>query len=307
MHLKLFVNAEKRSLFSNVKHERLPALKWHCALKDEAIRLAVRTFNPVYIILLRDADVMLIPNVTDRNLSGDHRQLEEQASSAGAVSSASKKNVEPPIPALKLMRNKISSKEAHFVPSRIDSQGLPKEKSKYLAQAFNTCFGTGSFSASRYLLHAGISPQFAAFQGHDHHLFQALKRVGCEKNLLGPTKSTEFFFAVPNPPSLKPEQARKEVTRPFSGQIEQRDLEMTKLGQECRFAPRAPDHDSVRLIDWPASNFRNWAVNQASHNDVSSISFVWLEEICCRNFKNLKEGKQKLRLYCQKRPCLAYH
>lgn len=67
MHLKLFVNAEKRSLFSNVKHERLPALKWHCALKDEAVRLAVRTFN-LEIILLRDADVMLIPNVTDRNL-----------------------------------------------------------------------------------------------------------------------------------------------------------------------------------------------------------------------------------------------
>lgn len=56
---------------------------------------------------------------------------------------------------------------------------------------------------------------------------------------------------------------------------------MTKLGQKCRFAPRAPDHDSVRLIDWPASHFRNWAVNQASHNDVSSTSFAWLEEIYC--------------------------
>ena len=75
------------SLFSNVKHARLPALKWHCALKDEALRLAVRTFNPE-VILLRDADLMLIPNVTDRNLSGDHRQLEEQASSAGAANSA---------------------------------------------------------------------------------------------------------------------------------------------------------------------------------------------------------------------------
>lgn len=82
------------------------------------------------------------------------------------------------------MRNKVSPKEVHFVPSRIDSQGLPKGKSKYLAQAFNSCFGTGAFSASRYLLRAGISPQFAAFQGHDHHLFQALKGVGREKNLL---------------------------------------------------------------------------------------------------------------------------
>ena len=60
-------------LFSNVRHERLTGSKWHCAMKDEAIRLVIKNYDPE-VILLRDADVMLIPKEKELHTHSDTKE-----------------------------------------------------------------------------------------------------------------------------------------------------------------------------------------------------------------------------------------
>ena len=156
------------------------------ALRDEgrAIRLVIKNYDPE-VILLRDADVMLIPKEKELHTHSDTKEQLVKVEENGAEETVSfeQKSSEDEglVPVLKFMRDKICLELAHFVPSRFDTSNLDGS-SICLTQAFNSCFGTGAFSASRYLLSGGISPQFAASQGHDHHLFQALKGKGKESN-----------------------------------------------------------------------------------------------------------------------------
>ena len=195
------------------------------------------------------------------------------------------------VPVLKFLRDKICLELAHFVPSRFDTSNLDGS-SICLTQAFNSCFGTGAFSASRYLLSGGISPQFAASQGHDHHLFQALKGKGKERNFLDSTKSSEVFSAIPNPASLKSEEFHSEVTKIVSRNVIPRENEMEMMFLEDRFSIAHENGPTVNLVNCCPEDFRSWATNQAS--DIPSINIAWIIKSYCLNLKKEPQGNNNL-------------